>query len=112
MDGREPLELLRVVRGLIDAGWCRGALARDAYARPVEVKSRRAIRFDLVGAVKRAAQQLGRNEMAEVGAVRHLLAPFCGTTDVGDWNDRQIRKSQVLAVIDKAIAAAETRRSA
>jgi hypothetical protein len=89
---------LRKVRKLIAGGWTRGTFARNARGVPVPPQDKRAVRFCPSGACWRVggAWRLIRLIEAEIGP--------CATLNI--WNDCSERtKAEVLALIDKTIAA-------
>jgi hypothetical protein len=95
---------LRKVRKLIAGGWTRGTFARNARGVPVQAQDKRAVRFCPSGACWRVggAWRLIRLIEAEIGPRATLNI----------WNDRPERtKAEVLALIDKTIAAEKSRRA-
>ena len=94
------LEELKAARQLIEQGWCKGVFAQNNHYLPVDCKSEEACRFCALGALRRVSYWFDlRSEQA--------LAEALGTHKIGEWNDDPARtKEDVLAVYDKAIAAA------
>ena len=81
--------------------WCRGSFARGWVGLPVPAKSAIAQRFCAVGAIMRAAHQLGAPAEDACTALEWQTR-----RRVQDWNDDPRRShAEVLAVFEDAIAA-------
>lgn len=99
-DSSEPrdLDVLREARRYIDAGWAIGAEARNRYGESISPQDVNAIRFCMIGAVRRAA---GGNTVLSRQVLR-LMRRRVGVWVLHRWNDSH-RKSDVLAAFDSAI---------
>lgn len=94
---------LRAARRLIERGWTRGALARDASGREVPAMSRAAVRFCVDGACIRASG--GCYDLCQARDALEGALPD-GVLSAVHFND-DIAKSKrdVIALFDRAIAA-------
>lgn len=94
------IALLRKVKRIIARGWTRNTLARDARGRPVSPYGRKGVRFCLLGACYHVTPY------GVTPTVANLFAKEMGRFGIIRWNDYVAKsKSDVLALIDKAIAA-------
>ncbi len=91
----------------MNSGWTRGAFARDGSSRVVYWDSRVAVRFCLLGAVRRASRR-PRQSWSDGIAVEHVVMKAVRSFDVSSlssWNDKPGRKkSEVIALLDSLIA--------
>jgi hypothetical protein len=82
-----------VARGydlLGEYGWCRGSYARDDLDKYVPVRDPRAVAFCSIGAINRAALDLGVPVWTERNAFRDACDLFADTineTSITYWND-------------------------
>lgn len=105
----KEITLLKQARAIVEKGWARGALAMDAQGRTVGVKSPEACSFCLSGALIRAgATYHGTLTEDGVRIFDKLQAFTPERLYIHHWNDMPGRaKEEVLALIDKAVAAFE-----
>lgn len=113
MDKRETRDVLRKARGYIEQGWTQGAYARDDAFEPVEFNNRRAVCFCAVGAVSRAAHDLGTGSAGSEAALEELSG-HCADEMYADvlheHNDKVLNsQAEALAWFDRAIADAMER---
>jgi hypothetical protein len=93
--------LLVRARSLLERGWCRKVLARNADGNRVEPTSIRAVAWCMYGAVD-----------AAVGAPVYTHPAFdrlraaIGGEDIGGFNNRQETVEPILAAFDRAIGRA------
>ena len=83
-------------------GWCQGARAIDEYGVPCSALGLRAVKWDLEGALQRAAycQALSALEMAVCAKPRRRLARGA----LADYNDAPERsRSEVLALLEQTL---------
>ncbi|MGH6967484.1 MAG: DUF6197 family protein [Stellaceae bacterium] len=111
--GRCDLDILEILaegRRLVAAGWCQGAIAKDAQGRAVEVSSPAAVAFDPVGAIERAVLNLLASERAYL--IQNYYKGFYALawelhthTRLSTWNDDAARRhAEVLERFDRALA--------
>ena len=89
-------DLLGHARKLIDTGWCQEGFARNEFGRCVSIRDQSAIKFCLVGALRRVCGE-GKDYL-EVCARLEFLLPngsLCGFNDVDGR-----KKEEVLDLID------------
>lgn len=101
----ERLDISRRVmceaRCLLNRGWAQGELARDADGKPVEPESPEAVSFCVLGAVIRAARDIGAPRWALDGTLDQIERAVGG--DIPAFNDAQKTVDSVLDVIDMVI---------
>lgn len=90
-------------RALIEKGWTRGAVARDARGREVDVDDPRACRFCALGAVFVVGFSSARGTP---------LSKVIGTPWVAAWNDAQKSKRPVIEAFKRAAELARQEQSA
>jgi len=99
------IAVLARARDLIadEPGWCKRALARGWLDIPAPVQSAFARRFCAIGAIQRAAKELGLPFKDAGGALEWQTA-----RPIPDWNDDPRRThADVVAAFDAAIVALE-----
>jgi|HubBroStandDraft_6_1064221.scaffolds.fasta_scaffold444957_2 hypothetical protein len=103
----ETTALLMRARGLLERGWCRGWLAVDANANPVDPTDSSAAAWCANGALIAA----GMAEPSDLSTLRFMTHPAylrlktaVGDTLVGFFNNGQKTVEPVLAAFDRAIA--------
>jgi hypothetical protein len=98
--------LLQTARTLIAQGWTQIEYARDAQGRRVRYDTEEAVQFCLLGAARRAAEDIGGHLTgADLDAVAELLG-FAETEYLIAWNDAPDRtQADVLARLDAALGA-------
>jgi hypothetical protein len=98
----ETVLVLTEALRLIKRGWCRRAMGKFLFI-PMPVRFSLAHRFCSVGAMERAARNLG---LCEYGAHRALLAVI-DRGNIFAWNDKQpwfVGKRNVIRGFERAIA--------
>lgn len=107
---KSVLDVLRDARGLIAKGWTQGEFSRDANGDYCPMSDPAAACFCAMGAVYRVTLSEDGIPIPIHNDVYALLCDAVGGSVV-DWNDRRGRtQAEVLAVFDRAIAAAEARQ--
>lgn len=108
------LQILREARRLIKAGWCQGAVAKDANGRAIDPGSSTAVLFDPLGAIERAALNLfqGDGRYLTQNYYKGFYAIACGLhthSAIAAWNDDLARrKEDVLASFELAMEQSST----
>lgn len=111
MPKKDPtvVDLLKRTRALLRKGWTQGTYARSKGGRKVSHDSKSAVSFDLYGAVNRAAAEIAGNLFSPVVRLLKRCLPAWETIDT--FNDAPGRKkSEVIAVVSRAIEKAEAAR--
>lgn len=115
------LDLLRRVRELIANGWCQHCSAKDPRGSPINALDPRAVAFCLGGAVSMTAllDRSGYDSKTTSRLIGKLYAQLT-PDERGNykllnfpplWNDQGFRtQAQVLALVDRAIAAERAER--
>lgn len=105
-------QLLRLAADILRRGWCQRSFALDALDKPCSALDRDAKSFDLEGALQRAAD--GKNTAAYYEALQLLQgrAAEAGYGSIEAFNDaRERTREKVLALIEEALVAAESREA-
>ena len=97
-------QVLTKARKLIEIGWTRGANARNNRQRITPITSPDATCFCIHGAVCRATHDLQLPDEISYRAMDRLDAVTPGGVSAVFFNDQASTKTQVLDLIDKAIA--------
>ncbi len=93
--------ILIEARRLVERGWTKGCAARNKWRHPVNVQSKSAVKFCMLGAMEKA----NYNIMAMVYLKREIPPTY---DLISDFNDaRETSKEDVLGVFDQAIKQAE-----
>lgn len=95
----KPSTILKRAKKLVERGWCKGALARDADGKRVHPFDKSARHWCAEGALQRAAEDDCRGR----GVALCYLDRAAGGCDVGWFNDRQRTRRPVLAAFDRAV---------
>ncbi|HKR19992.1 MAG TPA: hypothetical protein VJS41_07600 [Stellaceae bacterium] len=105
----DVLDILTEGRRLVAAGWCQGAMAKDAQGRATEASSPEAVAFDLVGAIERAVLNLlgGDRDTLIQNYYKGFYALAWGLhthSKLSAWNDDTARRhAEVLERFDLAL---------
>ena len=101
MNLEERNAVLDQAKALILAGWCQGALARDAFGSVIQPERAEAVAFCAVGAVFRVAE-IGQARRAG-NALKSALVLLGFEPKIGRYNDAPGRtKYEVAAIFDHA----------
>ncbi len=103
------VEILREGRRLVAAGWCQGAMAKNAEGRAVEACSPTATAFDPLGAIERATFNLLDGDRRYL--IQNYYKGFYALawelhthSRLATWNDDDVRrKEDVLERFDMAL---------
>jgi hypothetical protein len=104
-------DVLQEARRLLELGWTRHVLARDAYGKSTDPLHSSACQWCFVGAMLRARQNIfetkadgGLTERAFQWAYYVMGKSGAAVFDPADWNDAICKsKEEVLALLDDAI---------
>lgn len=97
-------EFLRCAKRLVRKGWAQGRYAQSKSGRQVDVMSRSATKFCMIGAMLRCDGDAFMPSPLYMQA-RRTMAKVVPHSDVARYNDAAGRKkSEVLAMYDTAIA--------
>ena len=105
---------LTVARLLIEIGWCQDASARTARGVKVRARSRKAVAFSALAAVLHVGgdYELEAYDFLQAAAFDPGCYPTRHYAALVSWNDEPGRtKEEVLALFDKAIAAAKQKEA-
>lgn len=106
----DVLDILTEGRRLVAAGWCQGAMAKDAHGRAVEASAPAAVVFDPLGAIERAVLNLlgGDRSTLIQNYYKGFYALAWGLhthSKLSAWNDDPTRcHAEVLERFDLALA--------
>lgn len=106
----DVLDILTEGKRLVAAGWCQGAMAKEANGRATEASSPEAVAFDLVGAIERAVLNLlaGNRDALIQNYYKGFYALAWGLhthSRLSAWNDDPTRHhAEVLERFDLALA--------
>lgn len=106
----DVLDILTEGRRLVAAGWCQGAMAKDAQGRATEASSPEAVAFDVLGAIERAVLNLlgGDRSTLIQNYYKGFYALAWGLhthSKLSAWNDDATRRhAEVLERFDLALA--------
>ncbi|MES4793444.1 MAG: hypothetical protein C4321_11120, partial [Chloroflexota bacterium] len=98
----------------LQTGRCSATLARDAAGAAVPIWDAQARSFCLTGALERAGWDIADWSVPALCTARELVSAVLREEDptairIPDWNDAPHRRQQdVLAVLDRAIALAQS----
>lgn len=96
-------KLLREVRARLDKGWCQRSLARDSAGHAVDLSSKRAVSFCMIGAIWSTTASLSERD-ALCERLRSSLPKKTRATSVSQFNDMSTTtKRKVLNVVDRAL---------
>lgn len=105
MPATDVLDRLALAHALLAAGRTKFALARDETQLPVAVEAPEATRFCVVGAVERAAFEMGEKRDANLALVMltdtHIER--CAMSLI-NWHDTRATKKQALALLEECAA--------
>jgi hypothetical protein len=107
---KDEITVLREARERIAAGWCQGWFAQDAWGIRTGIHSPDAVRFCIKGAIFRSNSDASGDVLERlrrlIGTIDPELEPY--EDAVVRWQDDSARtQSDVLALVARAIAAAE-----
>lgn len=100
-------EILWATKRKIEQGWCQGALAKDPSGVPIRFDSSIAVSWSLAGAIHSSTYQprVLLDVLKQLIAQDHANGQF---PTLSQWNDVPCRsKSEVLALLDKALHAVQ-----
>ncbi|MBU6506831.1 MAG: hypothetical protein KGQ82_04965 [Alphaproteobacteria bacterium] len=105
-------DILKEGRRLVAAGWCQGAMAKDAQGHAIEASSPEAVAFDPVGAIERAVLNLLGGDRGTL--IQNYYKGFYALawglhthSKLSAWNDDAARlQVEVLERFDLALAQA------
>lgn len=105
------LRTLIRAREILEKGWCKAALAKDARGRAVKPSDPAAVSWCLAGAAFRAA--LKERSPTYAAATLEIIdaLPACAGESIGIFNDQyDTTKDDVLRILDRAISCRPFRR--
>jgi len=120
---RDLLSMLKEVRKLVKAGWCRATPAKDRWGRECSATSPKACKFCVTGAVRHLVGETTFDTpgQAQYERVITLIAKHCPPTgwrqgwqsipsvEVQAFNDYAKSKRHVIKLLDKVIASIKPR---
>lgn len=106
------LDIIKRTYDLIKNGWVKGAYAKDAQGKQVDLYNDSACQFDLLGALQRARWELAHFCYEDIGYKKayNLLLKLYKEVDkdtkainLSKWNDMQVSSAAVLNLLKCAI---------
>ncbi len=108
MEKRKIIEALKQARAKIAIGWCQISFAEDGAGNSVDVRSKKACSWCVLGALLASLPR--KKRVGFFASLIYEVALAARTVELDIWNDDKRRtKNQVLKAFDKAIARAEKR---
>jgi hypothetical protein len=108
MDKAQLVADLKEARRLVaEVGWTRGMAARDANGDCVAATDDEAVCFCAIGALVRATDSVTNNRFVIARKAVSDVIPVSAATIV-QYNDHVATREDVIALFDRAIAAAES----
>lgn len=99
---QDVFNILCGARDLVTKGWCKGALARDAWGVTVHPGNHMATQWSLKGSVMKAGEEKERRDKLAALAALSNHVPEKELLDI--WNDREkTTKTDVLKVLEAAL---------
>lgn len=90
------MKVLEEAIKLIEAGWCKGSLARNDNGDPISFDDSKAVYFCVVGAVRKACN----GNILEADKLTRKLAHEVGWSELWCWNDMPDRtKEDVIGLL-------------
>jgi hypothetical protein len=84
-------ELLHEAGKRVQVGWCQGAEARGAGGGVVDVESKEAVSWSLLGALQAAALVDRQTQIRDIGAAVAAIAELITDPSLAHWNDEPVR---------------------